>query len=273
MSSTSRRSWNLSRWTLLLIFAALLVGGMSAYAARTYIMDEIAAHQLRLDSRYSPVNVIVARQTMPPGTALDDEMVAMREVPRSFLHRDAIAASDWERLKHRTTQHAVTAGAPVLRSQLTGPSGGRFADRIDQGKRALTFPVDNISSISGMLAPGDHIDVLMTLRRDRTPVTVPLMKNTKIVATGTETAADTLERQRFNTVTIMANPEQAAKIIYAQEVGTLRVVLRARGDLSDGWPERMTLARLLNEPEPHRPTKKPARLVDIIVGGRAGAGR
>lgn len=268
----ARRRWNLNRVTLMLIVAALFVGGLSAYTARAYIQDEIAAYRLRLDSRYSPVNVVVAKQSVPPGTELGNDAVAARQVPREFLHRDAIAAEEWARLSHRTTRHAVTAGAPILRSQLTGPNGERFTDLIDQGKRALTFPVDQISSISGMLAPGDHIDVLMTLRRERLPVTIPLMKNTEVMATGTQTDVDPLQRRNYSTVTIMADPEQAAKIIYAQEVGTLRVVLRAAGDIGDGWPERMTLARLLNEPEPPSPVARFHRSVEVIVGG-GGAGR
>ena len=266
MSAPAR--FNLSRVTLFLIVAALVVGGLSAYAARTYIRDEIDRHRLQLDSRYSPVPVVVAKRSLPPGTRLSDDLVAARDVPREFLHHDAIAAETWERLVHRTTRHAVTAGAPILRSQLSGPGGGRFTDLIDQGKRALTFPVDRISSISGLLSPGDRIDVLMTVRRDRGPVTMPLMKNTEVVATGTQTDADPLQRPNYNTVTIMASPEQAARIVYAQEVGTLRVMLRAAGDLGDGLPEKMTLARLLNEPEPTSPPVRVTRSVQVILGGR-----
>ena len=256
------------RSTLLLLLAALTFGGFAAFSARGYIQSEIGAFRASLEARYSPAKVIVATQSLPAGSELTADRVAIREVPREFLHRDAIAVADWARITTRRTRHMVTAGAPILRSQLTGASGGRFADGIDEGLRALTFPVDQVSSISGMLAPGDHIDILVSLRTSGEPLLMPLMKNTAVVATGEQTDPQALERQRFGTVTVMATPEQSARILYAQEVGSIRVVLRGTGDLSDSWPERMTLARLLGQPEPRpaAPRRRPTP-VDVILGG------
>jgi len=253
--------------TMALIVAALLLGGFAAFAARGYIRDEINSYRAALDARYAVAKVVVATESLPIGSELTSQRVAIREIPREFLHRDAIAPSDWERIDTRRTRALITAGAPILRSQLTGPGGERFADQIDEGKRALTFPVDRVSSISGMLAPGDRIDITMTLRSSGEPLVVPLMKNTQVVATGEQTDVEALERERYATVTILATPEETAKIIYAQEVGSLRVVLRSTGDLSDSWPERMTLARLLGKAEPSTPAARPKRRVDVILGG------
>ena len=54
------------------------------------------------------------------------------------------------------------------------------------GKRAITFPVDEINSISGMLQPGDKIDLIATIRQLNNDVTYPLLQDVQILATGTQ---------------------------------------------------------------------------------------
>ena len=261
---------NLNRVTLILLLLALTAGGLAAWFAQRYVNDEIAARRASLESRYEPTRVLVAKADLPAGARLDASTVAAREVPAEFLHRDALRADDWRQVQGRATRHELTAGAPVLRSHLLGQNGGRFADLVDEGKRALTIPVDSLSSISGMLAPGDRVDILMTLRQADQPVMFPLIRNTEVIATGERTDALNEEPGRYNTVTIAATPEIATRIIYAQEVGSLRVVLRNPDDESDLLPASMTLARLLGvEIPPPRPRKPALPPVEVIEGGQS----
>ena len=119
-----------------------------------------------------------------------------------------------------------------------------------------------------MLSPGDKVDILMTLRQTGEPVMFPLIRNTEVIATGVRTDLLDQEAGRFNTVTIAATPEVAAKIIYAQEVGSLRVVLRNPDDETDALPSSMTLARLLGvEIEPPPPPRRRTPPVEVIEGG------
>lgn len=261
---------NLSRITLLLIGLALTAGVLAAWFAQRYVNGEIAARRASLEAKYEPQRVIVARADLPAGTRLDSSTAAAREVPKEFLHRDAIRAGEWQRIQGRATRHALTAGAPVLKSHLLGEKGGRFADLIEEGKRALTIPVDRLSSISGMLAPGDKVDILMTLRHTDQPVMFPLIRNTEVIATGERTDLLNEEPGRYNTMTIAATPEVAAKIIYAQEVGSLRVVLRNPDDETDALPSSMTLARLLGvDVKPPPPPRRRTPPVEVIEGGHS----
>ncbi len=260
---------NLNRATLMMIMLALGAGILAAYFAQSYVSEQIAARRAALEADYSPTSVVVARGDLPAGTALSGASVAAREVPAEFLHRDAIRADEWERYRGRSTRHDLTAAAPVLKSHLLGRTGARFAELVEEGKRALTIPVDKLSSVSGMLAPGDRVDILMTLRQGQQPVMFPLMRNTQVIATGERTDMLNQDPGRYSTMTIMATPEEAAKIIYAQDVGTLRVVLRNPGDESDNLPASMTLARLLGvEVKPGPTPRKRLPPVEVIEGGQ-----
>ena len=261
---------NLNRVTLLLILLALSAGILAAWFAQSYVNDEIAARRASLEAKYAPKRVIVAKSNLPAGTRLGSATVAAREVPTEFLHRDAITANEWSKIQGRATRHELTAGAPVLRSHLLGRTGGRFADLVEEGTRALTIPVDQLSSISGMLAPGDKVDILMTLRQGQQPVMFPLIRNTEVIATGERTDLLNQEPGRYSTMTIATTPEIATKIIYAQEVGSLRVVLRNPDDEGDSLPSSMTLARLLGvEVEPPAPPRRPVPPVEVIEGGHS----
>lgn len=257
----------IKRLTIILIVIALVAGGAAAYGAKNYIEGAVAQYRAELESRYAKVKVAVAADNLPAGTQLGPANVVAREVPKEFLHKDAVRIEQWGQFNGRRSRADLTRGAPILRSHMLSANGGRFAQLLDSGKRALTVPVDKISSISGMLAPGDQVDILLTLRKDKEPVTFPLMKDLPVLATGVRTNELNQGPAAYNTVTLVVDPEQAAKIVHAREVGSLTVVLRAENDDSDNWPDRITLASLLGESKVVV-KRRPARRIEVILGGQ-----
>ncbi len=264
----------LKRLTLILLCIALLAGTAAAFGARSYIENAVARYRAELDARYEKIKVVVAAEDVAAGSILDPSNVVSREVPKAFLHRDAITVSQWPRYAGRTARTALTRGAPVLLSQLRPPRAEALADSLESGTRALTVPVDQISSISGMLTPGDRVDILLTVERAGKPVTIPFLKNIAVLATGFRRDDESTRPyraqgpERFNTVTILVTTEQAARVVHAREVGTLTVVLRASGDETDDWPERVTLAALLGEAEPRPVAVRAKRYIEVILGGQ-----
>jgi pilus assembly protein CpaB len=266
----------LKRLTLILLVVALLAGGLAAFGARSYIQNAVARYQAAIDSRYQKVKVAVAADDLPSGVQVNARNVVTREVPKEFVHKDAITVGQWSRYSGRTTRANLTGGAPILRSQLLDPRVSGLAEVLSAGKRALTVPVDQISSISGLLLPGDRVDILLTIEKDRKPVTFPLMEDIPVLATGVRTDEEIVDSKRskrrgnFNTVTMLVNPEQAAKVVHAQEEGSLTVVLRPKKDAEAQWPDRITLATLLGEPEtkPKPPIVRRRRVVEVILGGQ-----
>lgn len=264
----------LKRWTIVLLLVALICGGGAALGARNYIARVIADYRAQLESEYEAVKVVVTANDLPAGATVDSANLVFRDVPKAYLHRDVIPAAQWKQYSGRLARASLSAGAPLLTSQLLDPGSDAFAQVLEPGKRALTVPVDQISSISGLLSPGDRVDVLFTLSGKSIEQTFPLLKDIRVLATGF-TTEDAIELtnlavkapQRFTTVTLLVSPEEAARITHARSVGSLNVVLRADGDHSDGWPDRVTLTSLLGiEPEPVKPRVRPAR-VEIIRGG------
>lgn len=258
--------------TALMVAGALGAGAAAAYFANGYIEHTMRARQAELDSRYQAVRVVVANADLRPGTFLSAQTVAVREVPRNFLHSDAVLADNWKNVAGRVLAYPIRSGEPVLQSHLARDIGAGFSSQLSEGMRALTFPVDDEASIAGMLAPGDRIDILFTTLSNNENVTLPLLLDVPVIATGIRTVTnaayldDKAPSRQYNTITVSVTPANAAKITLAQDAGKITVALRQPQDEQPIQIARVTKRTLLNgEPKPG--PSKPHRRVEIILGG------
>jgi pilus assembly protein CpaB len=258
--------------TAALLLGALGAAGGAAYFANHYIDKNLAAKQAALESQYTPVRVVVASDDLSPGAILTGKTVSVREVPRAFLSSEAIPADRWNEASGRVLARPLKSGEPVLLSHLALGLSAGFSAQLAQGMRAVTFPVNEESAISGLLAPGDRIDIFFTTMSGQDSTTLPLLYNVPVLATGLRTminAAYTSARDqnsRYSAVTVLLNPEDAAKLTQAQESGKITVTLRRPEDQGQLRLAKITKKTLLfgDAPAvrgtPHRP-------VEIILGG------
>jgi pilus assembly protein CpaB len=257
--------------TTLMVVGALGAASGAAYFADSYIEGTVSARRSQLDAQYQPVRVVVANADLRPGTFLSGQTVAVREVPRNFLHADAILADHWNTVAGRVLAQAVRSGEPVLQAHLARNASAGFSSQLAEGMRALTFPVDDEASISGMLSPGDRIDILFTTLVSNETVTLPLLVDVPVIATGvrTTTNAAYLDGQhpsrQYNTVTVSVTPENAARITLAQDAGKITVALRQPQDDLPTQIARVTKRTLLNGDRVVKVAARPR--VEIILGG------
>ena len=249
--------------TILLLFGALASGVGAAYFTDSYIVHTIDEHKAQIDAQYEPVRVIVAKRNLMPGDLVVPANVSLRKVPRGFVHSDALRQVDFESTKGYALAYPVNSGEPILHAHLSRKRGGKFASMIEKGMRALTLRVDDTSSISGMLAPNDKIDILLTIKDTKEQVTMPLMQNVIVMATGRQTNELYGEDKSnsYSTVTLLMWPEDAAKLIEAQETGTLTFMLRAVDETGDMKNVKITKSSLLGKKKSFRAG------VQVIIGG------
>lgn len=249
---------------------ALLAAGGAAYLANDYIEGTIAARHAQLASGFEPVRVIVASQDLEPGSFLDTSTVSVREIPREFVSSAATAADEWSDVKGRVIAFPIKSGEPVLRTYLAQEPGAGFSSQLPPGTRALTFPVSDESSIAGLLQPGDRIDLFFTTTNGNESVTIPLLYNVAVAATGVRTVSNSSQvsdgqELSYTTITVTVPPVDAAKITLAQEAGKITVTLRQREDDAPTQIDRITKQNLLTQ-NIGKPRSRPA--VQIILGGK-----
>ena len=224
MATSSNKNW-------LILLAALGVGGLAAMSTKNYIAQKIESIEAKDKAM---VKVVVAKQDLVKGSMLSGENMATRDIPKQWVHSDAITPDQFNRADGARLALPANAGEPVLWAQVENEKEGSFSTKLEMGRRAVTLPVDEISSISGMLAPDDLIDIIVSVQKDSRSYTFTLLQSMRVLATGTKVSqTDTDEEGKpstFTTVTLDTSPEDAKKLIAAREVGRITALLRSPTD-------------------------------------------
>jgi pilus assembly protein CpaB len=258
--------------TWVVLGVALAIGLLAALAARSYLANRVA--DLEAKARGKNVNVVVAKADLPKGTKLSSANVAVRPVPSDYAHSSSVLPDQFDRVEGQALAFNVKSGEAILWSLMEGKKVPTFSARVDAGRRAITVPVDEINSISGLLEPGDLIDLLVTIDLKGKKITVPLLQSVRVMATGQRSVDDPKsgERRLYSTVTLDTDPQQAQNVVVAREAGRLTALLRNPEDKLPLKGMQGDLAALLgatNSPAAASTTDS-VKEVPVIYGGRAG---
>lgn len=268
MALSLNRNW-------LLLGAALALGGLAVFLSNKLIQDRISSLEAEARAGKKMVPVVVAKVDLDKGATLSADNLAVREVPQEYAHKSALRPAEFDRVAGQRLGFPLRRGEALLDSH-TESSTAVFSTTLPVGRRALTFEVDEVNSISGLLRPGDRIDLILTakpgggLAEERTQT---LLSNVEVLATGQvvrKRSADEAEKT-FSTVTLSLVPQDAQRIVVAKGAGRLTAVLRNPDDAAPSNLAAMTVQDLLAQ----RPASGPAparRGVQYIVGSGAGAG-
>jgi Flp pilus assembly protein CpaB len=127
--------------------------------------------------------------------------------------------------------------------------------------RASTILTPNDSSfVAGLIEPGDKVDVLFTDSTDKELTgggsTAPIMQNIEVLAIGQIVDPDESREKtgkRMRSVTLAVLPEQATKLVLAQEMGTLHLALRSEQDEATADVAAVTVTELRGTAYPALP--------------------
>lgn len=254
------------RWRVLAV--ALLAGLAAAWAAQSHIQGRIDSIEAR--ARQPMTELLVAAIDMPAGSNIDADTVAVRAVPREWAASGALDPTHFAAAQGSRLSTPLRRGDPLTWAHLETTRHVPFSAQLASGRRAITIPVDDINSMSGMLEPGDLIDLYVSFEHRRRRVTAPLLQGIKVLATGRQAAGDARGEgggQGYATLTLDAAPEDAVKLIAARQQGSITAMLRHAGDArASVAAARGDLATLLGLSDPV-PKKAPG--VAVIYGDRA----
>src|SRR5690606_20965244 len=176
----------------------------------------------------------VAAYDLPAGTRLAVEHLASRSFPAALVPSDSVEAGHHSRLTGMVLRSPLRAGDLVLPVHGRVAEHAAFSSQLGEGRRALTMPVDAINSVSGLLQPGDLIDLYVSFEYQRRRITAPLLQGVLVLATGTQTQSPASTAAgvgpAYSTVTLDTSPEDAVKLVAARQSGTITAVLRRPDD-------------------------------------------
>jgi pilus assembly protein CpaB len=129
--------------------------------------------------------------------------------------------------------HDTAAGEPIRRGSIVRPGDRDFLQVVlTPGARAISIPVITGGASTGLLFPGDRVDVILTQNFKgegttitRRSVSETVVENLRVLAID---ALDAKAGGSFGrTVSLEVTPEQAEKINVATELGKLSLTLRS----------------------------------------------
>ena len=130
--------------------------------------------------------------------------------------------------------HNIAAGESIRRGNIVKPGERDFLQVVlTPGARAIAIPVATGGASTGLLFPGDRVDVILTqnFKGESTVITRRSVSET-VVENLRVLAIDTLDAKAPSgsfgrTVTLEVTPQQAEKINVATELGKLSLTLRS----------------------------------------------
>jgi pilus assembly protein CpaB len=270
------RSW-------VILVGAVVFGGLAVFAASRYISQTIAVERAKLAPQVEMVDVVVAKGDLERGTHVGPENMAVRPMPREYVPGTAVTPDQFANVEGARLSVDLRGGEVLLRGTLEGADESTFAHKVRDGVRAMTVSVDEVNSISGLLQPGDRIDLFFTARPPRggyqqaPETTMVLMQNVVLLATGRQVRPSIGDNgqpgatRSYSTVTIEASPRDAQRLILAQKSGTLTAVLRGPEDQAPLQAQVMDSRDLFGAaPVVKRVARSTGPQAEIIVGGKGG---
>jgi pilus assembly protein CpaB len=221
------------------------------------------------------VPVVVAKVDLAWGTKLDKDMIKTTPYLKESIPGEIF--SDPKALEGRILVVPIKQNEPLTQSKLAPEDVkvGGVSAVLKPGKRAIAVKGDKVIGISGLIQPGNIVDVLVTLKDPRSKM--------EVLATGTEIQQNGKgEPAPVDVYTLEVTPEEGEKLSLAAARGKLQFALRNITDtetvLTGGATIPKTLASLRGadpKPNPGKSSKKKAWrprsryvTVEVIKGGK-----
>jgi pilus assembly protein CpaB len=191
--------------------------------------------------------ILVATRTLPPGSLLRAKDIVWQHIAGAaepgFISRPAdakakpnldLAQSAGIEFYGAALRISVKAGEPISRGAIGKPGDRDFLQIVlAPGARAIAIPVATGGASTGILYPGDRVDVILTqtFKHDppltRRSVGETVVENLRVLAIDAPDPKPTSSGNSFGrTVTLEVTPEQAERINVAAELGKLSLTLR-----------------------------------------------
>lgn len=199
------------------------------------------------------VGYFVAAHPLPRGTLARDDDFTVRSVPSSDVVPAGALLDTADvkiGLRGALVRNFLDTGSPVTSKDILHPrERGFLASVLAPDSRAVSINVDAASGVSGLIWPGDYVDVVLT-QESTTPaesknpdhqhgtLSETVVQNVRIVAIDQEIvqagpAGNAAAGKVAHTVSLQLAAEQVKKVTVAAQLGKLTLAVRSAVDLQD----------------------------------------
>ncbi|WP_456814257.1 MULTISPECIES: Flp pilus assembly protein CpaB [unclassified Bradyrhizobium] len=190
------------------------------------------------------VGYFVATRPLSKGTLARDEDFAVRQAAPNRVPAGAILETPDSKagLPGSLVRKFVDAGSAITLEDILRPKDrGFLASVLAPDSRAISIRVDEETGVSGLIRPGDNVDVVLTQVFEKADpvkraVSETVLSNVRVIAIDQEIAqggrpvSNAVVGKTAQTVSLELKPEQVKKVAVAKQLGTLSLVVRAAAE-------------------------------------------
>jgi pilus assembly protein CpaB len=214
------------------VFAVVAVVLMYNYIQTTLQGQGTAANAPAVEL----ATTVVAARPLAFGAPIDRLTLKTVQWPKEALPPDGFATIDEIFVGatgpgDRIALASIGPNELVTKAKVSG-FGGRptLSRQVENGMRAISIRVDDVVGVAGFVLPGDRVDIMLTRRvgeGQNNLVNEVLLQNVTVL--GINQTADQQADQPIvgRTATVEVTPEQAQKLVLAQQAGSLSLALRS----------------------------------------------
>ena len=232
----------------IVLIASLVAGLIAAVLTRFYIAAKDAEVRDLKDSinrRYGTMEVLCYAKEIPSGTALQKSDLGVKSVPAIGMRGQALTVESVTDIVGKKVLLGHRRGDVVFWADIEGgnPASAGLSADIKRQMRAISINCAGAASVSGMVKPNDHVDVIGTFDltdptkasgpKAKSIVTSTILQNVLVLAIGKQTAKTRAQESAagYATVTLEVTPREAEMLAFTEQMkGRLVLTLRNRND-------------------------------------------
>jgi pilus assembly protein CpaB len=245
----------MSARSILLIAAALVLVVGTVFVARAWLDSQRTqvASDVVPQEKDDAARVLVAEIDLPAGTFIKEEHLRWQPWPGGKLPETYLVQKETDPdrdLYGAVIRRGIAAGEPITRSRIIKPGErGFMAAVLLPGYRAMSIKVGAASGVSGLIFPGDRVDIILThtlAKEDDVDhrASETIFENVRILALDRRVDDENAQAKFAKTATLELLPKQVELLTVAQELGRMSLALRPLAK------DEAELQRLANGGEP-----------------------
>jgi len=231
------------------LIASLVAGLVAAVLTRFCMMAkdaEVTELKDAINRRYGTMKVLCFASEVPSGTVLSKGDLGLKTVPALGLRGQALTMENLDDVLGRKVLLGHRKGDVLFWADVEGgnPAEKGLSADIKKQMLAVSINCSGAASVSSMVKPNDHVDVIGTFdlqdgasgtAKGKSLVTCTILQNVLVLATGSRTAKmrESAALGGYSTVTLEVTPREAEMLAFAEQIkGRLVLSLRNRNDAS-----------------------------------------
>lgn len=228
----------------------LVLAGAAAFMTACMGVMYINNSGKGLSEAGTKIEVVALAADVERGAKLTEDRLTTVAMPKAYLPKGYIpVGEDGEGMKKAMDSVAIAPmveGEPLIEARISPPNKKLgIAYLLKGGERAKTVKVDSASGLAGLIKPGNEVDLIATItdpNNEQRRIGTPVIQKARVIAVGDHLLGEILSSEEEeaadesggieseSTVTLAVPGSKINIVTLLEDLGNLKIVLRAEGD-------------------------------------------